>query len=82
MEQLMNLSAFNTVSEVELVYKNKVNPSERALIKSAKECYELLKLTWDENKIVFVEQFKIVLINRAQRVLGIYELSTGLLPEL
>ena len=77
MEQLMNLSALNMVSEVELVYKNKVKPSERPLVKSAKECYELLKLTWDENKIEFVEQFKVVLMNRAQRVLGIYELSTG-----
>jgi DNA repair protein RadC len=77
MEQLMNLSALNMVSEVELVYKNKVKPSERPLVKSAKECYELLKSTWDENKIEFVEQFKVVLMNRAQRVLGIYELSTG-----
>ena len=77
MEQLMNVSALNMVSEVELVYKKKVKPSERPLVKSAKECYELLKLTWDENKIEFVEQFKVVLMKRAQRVLGIYELSTG-----
>ena len=77
MEQLMNLSELNMVSEVELVYKNKVKPSERPLVKSAKECYQLLLQTWDENKIEFVEQFKVVLMNRAQRVLGIYELSTG-----
>jgi hypothetical protein len=44
MEQLMNLSALNMVSEVELIYKNKVKLSERPLVKSAKECYELLKL--------------------------------------
>ena len=49
MEQLMNLSALNMVSEVELVYKNKVKPSDRPLIKSAKECYELLKLTCNAN---------------------------------
>ena len=77
MEQLMSLSALNMVSEVELVYKNKVKPSERPLVKSAKECYHLLLQTWDENKIEFVEQFKVVLMNRAQRVLGIYELPTG-----
>lgn len=77
MEQLMNLSALNMVSKVELVYKNKVKPSERPLVKSAKECYHLLLQTWDENKIEFVEQFKVVLMNRAQRVLGIYELPTG-----
>ena len=56
--------------------QKKVKPSESPLVKSAKECYELLKLTWNENKIEFVEQFKVVLMNRAQRVLGIYELST------
>lgn len=77
MEQQMNLSELNMVSEVELIDKNKVKPSERPLVKSAKECYQLLLQTWDENKIEFVEQFKVVLMNRAQRVLGIYELSTG-----
>lgn len=77
MEQQMSLFALNMVAEVELVYKTKVKPSERPLVKSAKDCYELLRSTWDENKIEFVEQFKVVLMNRAQRVLGIYELSTG-----
>ena len=50
MEQQTNLSALNMVSTVTLIYKNKVKPSERPLIKSAKECYEL-RLTWDENKM-------------------------------
>ena len=68
MEQLLNLSALHIVSEVELVYKNKVKLFERPLVKSAKECYELLRLTWDENKIEFVEQFEVVVMNRAQRV--------------
>jgi len=77
MEQQMNLSELNIVSEVELVYRNKVKPSERLSVKSTKDCYELLRLTWDENKIEFVEQFKVVLLNRSQRVLGIYNLSTG-----
>ena len=76
--QLINLSVLNMMSEIESVYKNQIRPSERPLIKSAKECYELLRLTWDENKIGFVEQFKVILMNRAQRVLGIYELTTSL----
>jgi DNA repair protein RadC len=76
MEKVMNLSVLNIVAEVELVYKSKVKPSERPLIKSSKECYDLLLQTWDENKIEFVEQFKVILMNRANRVLGIYEMST------
>jgi DNA repair protein RadC len=36
----------------------------------------LLK-AWDENKIEFVEQFKVMFLNRANKVLGIYDVSTG-----
>ncbi len=32
---------------------------------------------WDENKIEFVEQFKVLLLNRANKVLGVYEVSSG-----
>ena len=77
MEKVMNLSVLNTVAEVELIYKSKVKPSERPQIKSSKESYNLLLQTWDQNRIEFVEQFKVILMNRANRVLGIYELSTG-----
>lgn len=77
MEQLKDLSGLNTVSEVELVYKSKVKPSQRPQLESSKDCYQLLLQTWDENRMMFVEQFKVILMNRAHRVLGIYELSTG-----
>ncbi len=65
------------VAEVELVYKSKVKASERLLITSSKSAYDVLLKAWDENKIEFVEQFKILLLNRANKVLGIYEVSTG-----
>lgn len=65
------------VSEIELVYKSKVKASERPLITSSKSAYEVLLKAWDEHKIEFVEQFKVLLLNRANKVLGIYEVSTG-----
>jgi DNA repair protein RadC len=77
MEQLLNLDALATVAEVELIYKSRVKPSERPLVNSSCKCYQLLLQTWDENKIDFVEQFKVLLLNRCNRVLGIYELSSG-----
>lgn len=77
MEQQMNLLALHTVAEVELIYKSKVKASQRPILKSSRECYDLLIQTWDENKIEFVEQFKVILMNRAYRVLGICEISTG-----
>lgn len=77
MEQLLNVDALKTVAEVELIYKSKVKPSERPLANTSSKCYQLLLQTWDENKIDFVEQFKVLLLNRCNRVLGIYELSSG-----
>jgi DNA repair protein RadC len=64
-------------AEVELIYKTKVKASQRPQIRSSKDAYEILKQSWDENKIDPLEQFKILLLNRRNKVLGIYEVSTG-----
>jgi DNA repair protein RadC len=77
MEVTMNLSALYQVAEIELVYKTKVKASARPTISCSKDAYEVLLRSWDENKIDFVEQFKVLLLNRAKRVLGIYQVSTG-----
>jgi DNA repair protein RadC len=65
------------VSEIQLSYKPKVKPSQRPKITSSNAAYELLISCWDDSKIDFVEQFKVVLLNRANKVLGIFEASTG-----
>ena len=77
MEQTIKMEVLNQVAEVELIYKTKVKASERPFIKTSKDGYDLLLKTWDENKIDFVEQFKVLFLNRANRVLGIYEVSSG-----
>ncbi|MEX2592880.1 MAG: JAB domain-containing protein [Anditalea sp.] len=65
------------VAEIQLSYRSNVKPSQRPKITSSKEAYEILLENWDEDKLEFVEQFKVILLNRANRVLGIYEASTG-----
>ncbi len=77
MESKMNGSALYNVAEVELIYKSKVKASERPQITSSKDAYNVLIQLWDENKIEFVEQFKVLFLNRANKVLGAYEVSTG-----
>jgi DNA repair protein RadC len=49
----------------------------RPKIASSRDCENVLSKYWDENKIEFVEQFKVVLLNRAQKVIGLYEVFTG-----
>jgi len=65
------------VAEVELVYKTKVKASERPQIKNSTDSFSILKATWDDNKINMLEQFKVLLLNRANRVIGVYEASSG-----
>jgi DNA repair protein RadC len=65
------------VAEIQLSYKTKVKPSQRPKISSSKDAYSILLESWNEDKLEFVEQFKVVLLNRANRDLGIYEVSTG-----
>lgn len=77
METKMLENGLLKVAEIELIYKTKVKASERPLICSSKDGYDLLLKSWDENKIEFVEQFKILLLNRGNKVLGLYETSTG-----
>ena len=78
MEQLaMNFPEWTRVAEVELVYKTKVKPSERPKISSVKDCYNLLKELWNENTIEMQEEFKVMLLNRGNKVIGIYEASAG-----
>ena len=77
MENGMNQPVWSRVAEVELVYKTKVKASERPLIKMSKDSYEILLKVWDLNRIEFQEEFKVLLLNRANRVIGVYEVSMG-----
>lgn len=65
------------VSEVELVYVNKMKSTERPVIASSKTAYEVLMQHWDKNKIDYLEHFKILLLDNANRVLAVYEVSSG-----
>ena len=65
------------VAEVELVYKTNVKPSERPQIRTSYDSFSILKEIWDDNKINILEQFKVLLLNRANKVIGVYEASSG-----
>ena len=65
------------VAEIQLSYKSNVKPSLRPKITSSRDAYQVLKQSWDEGRLELVEQFKVMLTNRANKVLGIFEVSTG-----
>lgn len=65
----------NKISEIELHYKS--NGEEEIKITSSLSAYELLIEYWDKNTIELQEEFKILLLDRSNKVLGIYNLSKG-----
>ena len=77
MEKLIRNSSFSKVAEIRLTYRAKVKSSQRPQVTSSTDCYNVLRESWDKGKIEFVEQFKVMLLNRVNRVLGVYETSTG-----
>lgn len=72
-----NLRKNYQVAEIQLSYKSNVKASLRPKINNSRDAYEVFISNWDDTKIEFVEQFKVMLTNRANKVLGIFEVSTG-----
>jgi DNA repair protein RadC len=66
-----------TVSEVQLIYKNKVKASDRIKIACSRDAYKVFMDNWNPKIIEFVEEFKVLLMNRSNSVLGILEISKG-----
>lgn len=71
------VNELNSVSEVEITYRPKFKASERPQISSSDQAFQLLRRQWNLDKIELVEEFKIVLLNRQNRVLGVADISTG-----
>lgn len=65
------------VAELELVYKTKVKASQRPKISRPEDSFALLRQVWNAEKIEMVEEFKVLLLNRANRVLGVFQVSLG-----
>ena len=65
------------VCEIEFIYKPIIRPSQRPQVATSQEVHELLRENWDENKIELVEEFKVMLLNRANKVIGLVDISLG-----
>tara|TARA_R110002096_G_scaffold99387_1_gene220187 strand:- start:782 stop:1231 length:450 start_codon:yes stop_codon:yes gene_type:complete len=65
------------VNEIQISYKEKIAMSKSQAIKSSADAGKLLFETWDKNTIGLQESFKVLLLNNANKVKGVYELSKG-----
>ena len=77
MEKEMMKPEWYQLAEVELVYKSKVKASMRPLITRSADIKDILLQVWDDGKIELVEEFKVLFLNRANRIIGVLDASSG-----
>ncbi|POY37140.1 DNA repair protein [Solitalea longa] len=65
------------VSEISLSYYPKVKSSEMKMIRTSKDAYDIFMESWDKGLIEFLEEFKVLLLKRNQKVIGLYPVSLG-----
>ena len=66
-----------SIAEVSLVYRTKVKASERLQVKCSRDAYLIFMENWDMETIEHIEEFKLMLMTRSNKVLGIASVSKG-----
>lgn len=65
------------VAEIRVTYSTKVKDNDRPKIVSSLDAAEVLRSKWSKGRIQYIEEFKVILLNRANRVLGIHNVAVG-----
>jgi len=63
------------ISEISVSYSN--DRSGRLKISNSKQSYDVLRACWSDTTIELQEEFKVLLLNRSNSVLGVYPMSKG-----
>ena len=64
------------VAEIQLTYKNKVKAKDRPQIMSSQDAYWVLESNWSD-QMELIEEFNILLLDRANRVMAMCLISKG-----
>ena len=65
------------VSEIQLSYKPKVKPSVGPKMSSSRDAENIFREYWNDGLLELQEEFKIMLLNRYNKVIGIFTVSQG-----
>jgi len=64
------------VTEIKMVYQNRIKAAERPQIRRSQDAYNILSDHWSD-QIGLMEEFYILLLDRSNRVMGRYLVSQG-----
>lgn len=66
-----------TLAEIQVSYSCEVPKDKRRRIKTSQDAFYILNSIWDQDTMELQEEFKILLLNRANEVIGVFNLSKG-----
>lgn len=67
----------NTISEIQIKYQPMKLDNGNIKIKSSDDAYKVFLKQWNLDIIELQEEFKVMLLNNSNEVLGIYEMTKG-----
>lgn len=73
----MKITKSNLLAEVTIGYKSKIAKEDRVKINDSMKTSQYLKTIWNEDKLDHVEESVVLLLNRANEVLGWAKISIG-----
>ena len=65
------------VAEIELTYSPDYKIADKPKINSSNDAFQVLISQWNLTRIELLEEFKIILMNRRNRVIGVVPISKG-----
>lgn len=77
METMLHPNTLFQVAEIQLTYRTGFNLSDAPMIRQSADAFQILSACWNPDTIGLYEEFKILLLNRSNKVLGVINLSSG-----
>lgn len=74
---LIQRTIFNQVAEIQISYRNDVPAYQRPQVTQSDDAYLYFLQQWEDDHLDYCEKFKVMLLSRANRVLGIVSISSG-----
>lgn len=74
---ITQLTIFNQVAEIQVSYRNEIPAYQRPKVTCSDDAYRYFYQHWEQDQFDYCEKFKVMLLNRANLVLGIVTISSG-----
>ena len=77
METMLESNSLFQVAEIQLTYRRRVTIFDSLVIHQSYDAFKIFSSCWNPGTIGLFEESKILLLNRANKVLGVVNVSSG-----